>query len=124
MTGSAEVFSVFVLVARTLSPTLTFSRGIAAPEARRTFVPAVNDSPPHVAASARSPVSSAALSQCAACKRHVVSSSLTPPDLLPRALDRTFRKLFTRLIRSTFDIPILVCRTEISGLCSAPEVPA
>jgi hypothetical protein len=62
VTGSACVCPVFVLVARTLSPGLSWLIGIAAPVASRTLVPAVKLSPPHVAASARSLLVSSAAS--------------------------------------------------------------
>lgn len=61
MTGSAWVLPVLVLVARTLSPGLSWLIGIAAPVASRTLVPAVKLSPPQVAAaSSRAELSSAA----------------------------------------------------------------
>jgi hypothetical protein len=102
--------------------------GMAAPEASRTLalaaelfpLPVTQDS----AESMRSLQSSAALPQGIARKRHEAPSSSTLPKLLPSALDGAFRILFAQLVNGTFGIPILIRRSEISCLCSAPEVPA
>jgi hypothetical protein len=60
VTGSAEVFPVLVLVARTLSPGLRLAMEKAMPLASRTFVPGVKLAPPQTAAASARVVSSAA----------------------------------------------------------------
>ena len=66
MTVWAVVLPVVVLVARTLSPGLSWLIGIAAPLARRTLVSAVKDSPqPCSSRSSLSAVASSAASSAA-----------------------------------------------------------